>query len=266
MIDPMVCPASTGSPAFYYQPGVKVAGPQYTIYIAVRFAHMYAYYQALFQGCANMATSVPRGGGAVKMVSFTHRGREVCITYGWAKLLSGAVYRSRAHIAALAGISAIVALRCGSRGQLRAAATMAVVGAFFAFLTRCGRATTVHSGAVERLVSAVAGVDATVCADRDDNAAEGARTAVTRVVREWLNKAILRFGRMEDTPADRRVLRLWLGDEMKKADMRDKDAVAIIPTVVEFMFVPGMEELQADEIRCSMMKQGLIRAVTADPW
>lgn len=114
-----------------------------------------------------------------------------------------------------------------------------------------------HSRGAERLVCDVTRVPGVVSGGEEVQCAQDARAAVSKVVREWVHKCILRFGRMDDTPADRRVLRLWLAEEMKKADMRDKDAVALIPTVIEFMYIPGQEELVALEIRSTMMKKAI---------
>lgn len=107
---------------------------------------------------------------------------------------------------------------------------------------------------VEHLVGQVTGVAVTV-----DQASKGVSYGgplpAGGAVRRWLDAAILKFGRMNDTPADRRVLRLWLAEEMKRNDMRDADAVRLIPTVVEFMFIPGVEELLAKLVRDSCAKQ-----------
>lgn len=71
---------------------------------------------------------------------------------------------------------------------------------------------------------------------------------VTRPVREWFEQAYLRFGPLTDTQADRRILHLWLADEMKRATVRNKDAMLWIPLVVELMFIPTLESVYASMI------------------
>jgi hypothetical protein len=73
-----------------------------------------------------------------------------------------------------------------------------------------------------------------------------------RGIRTWLEEAICFFGRLEDTPADRQVLRKWLGAQMKAGDVRTKDAVDWIPMVVELYFLPTTGELRAQRIRDSV--------------
>lgn len=106
---------------------------------------------------------------------------------------------------------------------------------------------------VEHLVGEVVGLPVAVSAPEAGTPAPGP-LPTGGAVRRWLDSAILKFGRMNDTPADRRVLRLWLAEEMKKADMRDRDAVRLIPLIVEFMFIPGVEDLMAKLVRESLAK------------
>lgn len=111
--------------------------------------------------------------------------------------------------------------------------------------------------AVEELVANVTGVPTEV-SDSVPRVPLPGPLPTGGAVRHWLDLAILKFGRMQDTPADRRVLRLWLAEEMKKADMRNADIVRHIPTVVEFMFIPGVEELMAKLVRDSATKRMLV--------
>lgn len=115
---------------------------------------------------------------------------------------------------------------------------------------------------VEYLVGQVSGMPVSVLEASKGVSSPGPLPA-GGAVRRWLDTAILKFGRMNDTPADRRVLRLWLAEEMKRADMRDADAVRLIPTVVEFMFIPGIEEFMAKMVRESCAKATLMEMYTA---
>jgi hypothetical protein len=108
------------------------------------------------------------------------------------------------------------------------------------------------SVAVEGFVGAVTGIPTSA----------GTDIKLSAATEKWLHRAILKFGRLQDTPADRRVLRLWLGGEMEKADMRHKDAVSLIPLVVEMMFIPGVEELVAARIRKSVLATMLKQETT----
>jgi hypothetical protein len=114
---------------------------------------------------------------------------------------------------------------------------------------------------VEYLVGQVSGMPVSVLEASKGVSGPGPLPA-GGAVRRWLDTAILKFGRMSDTPADRRVLRLWLAEEMKRADMRDADAVRLIPTVVEFMFIPGIEEFMAKMVRESCAKATLLEMYT----
>nr|WRQ65076.1 hypothetical protein [Tolivirales sp.] len=70
----------------------------------------------------------------------------------------------------------------------------------------------------------------------------------TPVVQEWVHKLQLHFGGLQDTAADRRVARMWLADEMKTADMRNKDAVRLIPVVIELAFLPQLGDIIAKSL------------------
>jgi hypothetical protein len=145
----------------------------------------------------------------------------------------------------------------------------------FGVVAMCVRPPVLQHHGVEKLVAGAAGVEVVAHGgagrgwvssiqrpERDGNSDVDAMQP--RVIRQWLNHSLLKFGRMVDTAADRRVLRLWLAEEMKKKDMRDADAVWIIPTVVELMFIPGAEELFADEVRNSLTA-GLLRDMLPRP-
>jgi len=71
------------------------------------------------------------------------------------------------------------------------------------------------------------------------------RQALIRPMREWFCAAYLRFGRLEDTPADRRTVHRWLADEMKAGNVRNKDAMDWIPAIIECMFIPTAGEVYA---------------------
>lgn len=84
--------------------------------------------------------------------------------------------------------------------------------------------------------------------------------AVSRVVREWVEKLKLRFGGLQDTPADRRVAKMWLADEMRQNDMRTKDAVRLIPIVVELALLPNQGDIIAKNLRGTRTAE-LLRSV-----
>lgn len=74
---------------------------------------------------------------------------------------------------------------------------------------------------------------------------------LTQGVLKWLNAAKVHFGELRDTAADRICLKRWLGEKMKAADMRDKDALGLIPVVVELMFVPTIDDALAAQVKRS---------------
>jgi len=82
----------------------------------------------------------------------------------------------------------------------------------------------------------------------------------TRTIREWVERAKLRFGGSQDTAADRRVIRMWLADEMKQADMRTSDAVRLIPVVLEMVFLPGAGDIEAASVKQSRTAALLLAA------
>lgn len=75
--------------------------------------------------------------------------------------------------------------------------------------------------------------------------------ALTASAIKWIHKAKLHFGELKDTAADRICAKRWLAEAMKAADMRDVDAVCLIPLVVEMLFVPSVEEVFAHRLRHS---------------
>lgn len=68
---------------------------------------------------------------------------------------------------------------------------------------------------------------------------------------EWVMRAKLHFGELKDSAADRICAKRWLAEEMKKADMRDKDACGLIPVVVEMLFIPTSDDVFAAKVRKS---------------
>lgn len=74
---------------------------------------------------------------------------------------------------------------------------------------------------------------------------------LSRAAVEWIMRAKLHFGELKDTAADRICAKRWLAEEMKKADMRDKDACGLIPVVVEMLFVPTADDVFASKIKRS---------------
>lgn len=145
---------------------------------------------------------------------------------------------------------------CYALGVLVTTILMAVLACSIILITRLSVRGARVCAPIEQLVGAVAEVEVHVAKATQGVPAPG-HLPVGGAVRRWLDASILKFGRMNDTPADRRVLRLWLAEEMKKADMRDFDAVRLIPTVVEFMFIPGAEELMAKMVRDSCAASAL---------
>lgn len=100
----------------------------------------------------------------------------------------------------------------------------------------------------EALVAEVAQIEHMVSVgDRPIRSVTDANTS--RVIREWVEKLKLRFGSLQDTPADRRVAKMWLADEMRQSDMRTKDAVRLIPIVVELGLLPNQGDIIARNLR-----------------
>lgn len=89
---------------------------------------------------------------------------------------------------------------------------------------------------------------------------DGVDRQLTASAVEWIRKAKLHFGELKDTAADRICAKRWLAEEMKKADMRDKDACGLIPIVVEMLFVPTIDEVLAAKLRRSRVA-GVMRAM-----
>lgn len=85
-----------------------------------------------------------------------------------------------------------------------------------------------------------------------------------KAVRRWVREAKLEFGELKDREADRIVLKRWLGERMRAADMRTKDAVQLIPLVVETFMLPTKEEVEAAAVGVSAAA-GLMRAALERP-
>lgn len=85
---------------------------------------------------------------------------------------------------------------------------------------------------------------------------EGNRT-LTKSAVEWTQRAKLHFGVLQDTTADRICARRWLAEEMKKADMRDRDACGLIPVVVEMLLIPTVDDIFAQKIRHSRVAKAM---------
>lgn len=167
--------------------------------------------------------------------------------------------------------AAVAALGYALRGgcSLRARCLCGVLASALLYGVWGTQAKLMPSRDTESLVSEVCKVPLEQVALKvDDNEADmaaKAREGMSKGIRKWLHRAKVKFGSMEDTPADRRVLELWLGDEMKKDDMRDWDIVKMRPLVVEFMFIPGLEDIVAKQVRESMSKKALKRLMDTRP-
>lgn len=84
----------------------------------------------------------------------------------------------------------------------------------------------------------------------------------TPVIMEWVHRLQLRFGGLQDTPADRRVARMWLADEMRTSDVRNADAVRLIPIVLELSFVPSQGDIIAKTLAATKTA-AMLKAVCA---
>lgn len=74
---------------------------------------------------------------------------------------------------------------------------------------------------------------------------------LTRSVRQWVRKAKLHFGEVKDTRADQLCVKKWLAEQMKEADMRDKEARGLIPVVAFLSTVPDSDDAVANFMRHS---------------
>lgn len=213
-------------------------------------------------GLPTAAAVFPTTAG-VSAVEIAHRGRIHARTANVWQQLHSRLYSCRANFAAIGAAVASGASYLAARGEGTAATIGVVAAASLGAVALCVRPPLLFNDGIEKLVAGASGVAVATHGgagggwvssvqrpERDGGSGEDVMQP--RVIRQWLNHGLLKFGRLADTPADRRVLRLWLAEEMKKKDMRDADAVWIIPTVVELMFIPGAEELFADEVRNSL--------------
>lgn len=96
-----------------------------------------------------------------------------------------------------------------------------------------------------------AGDCTTIGGVRADQQLDEEDKALSRAAVDWIQRAKLHFGELRDSAADRICAKRWLAEEMKKADMRNKDACGLIPIVVEMLFVPTTDEVLAAKLRRS---------------
>lgn len=154
-------------------------------------------------------------------------------------------------LGAVAAGACLGAVLCGTGGKLVSVAAGTVAGVALCQWAKPPEGLTpdVMEAAVADVVQ-VADVT-TISGQQAEAHLDSEWRELTSAARKWLMKATLHFGEMRDTPADRIVLKRWLAEQMKKEDMRDKDACRLIPTVVELMFVPTIDEVLAHAIRRS---------------
>lgn len=96
-----------------------------------------------------------------------------------------------------------------------------------------------------------AGDSTTIGSTRAEDRLDAVDRQLTTAAVEWIQRAKLHFGELRDTAADRICAKRWLAEEMKKADMRNKDACGLIPIVVEMLFVPTIDDVLAAKLRRS---------------
>jgi hypothetical protein len=164
--------------------------------------------------------------------------------------------RRSLRVVALAGAGVAVA----ASGTLAAVGLVAAVGAATASLTKKPHDPVPDK--VEAYVADMLGVSDSVRFDgklAEEHLDEVDR-GLTQSAVKWVHELKMHFGELKDTSADRIVAKRWLAEQMKAADMRTKDAVALIPTVVELMFLPTLDELLAVMVRRSRVG-GLMKAL-----
>jgi len=100
----------------------------------------------------------------------------------------------------------------------------------------------------DKLVASVAEVDVELSggAAKSNPAEFRACTA-----QKWVDTLLVRWGRPRSTDADKRAMLIWLGEEMKKANMRNRDIVRLAPVVFELSCLPGAGDLMAREVKLS---------------
>lgn len=109
---------------------------------------------------------------------------------------------------------------------------------------------------IEELAANAMGVSEFVTVGGARLQCEGAKFT-GRVIHDWVCKAKLHFGDLKDTPADRTVVKRWLAEQMKAADMRDKDAIALVPVVTELVWVP----LESDVVAARVKRSKVVAAM-----
>lgn len=185
--------------------------------------------------------------GTVKSVAIETSGGVSSITRSWSEWFGGLVHGNASVLAGGAmvtfGIASMMGGRGGAFGALVACA-LGGVGCSYVAKAACG----VPSEQYEALVAEVTQVEGLVQVNGRAVQKLGDHFRV-QTIREWVHKVQMRFGSLQDTPADRRVARLWLSDELSKSDMRDSDSVMLIPVVLELCFIPNRGDIVAKGVK-----------------
>lgn len=101
-------------------------------------------------------------------------------------------------------------------------------------------------------VTTINGVVAEVEVEKDADLKE-----ISAGLRKWVQKTKLHFGEVRDTPADQLCVKKWLAEQMKEADVRDKDARGMIPMVAFLATVPDSDDAVAANLRYSAVVRNM---------
>lgn len=183
----------------------------------------------------------------VKQISIESAGGVYSVVRGWKEWMCGAVCNNVTTLVGGAAVAIGVASLLGGRsGAACSLAMCALGGVGCAYAVASAECT--PSEVYETLVAEVAQVDALVQVDGRALQKLGSHFRV-QTIQDWVHKVQLRFGSLQDTPADRRAARLWLSDELSQSDMRNSDSVLLIPVVLELCFIPNRGDIVAKGIR-----------------
>lgn len=87
---------------------------------------------------------------------------------------------------------------------------------------------------------------------------------LSAVTIRWLTEAKLAHGPLKDHEAERRMLWRWLAERMKEADMRNKDAVALIPIIIGLYWSPTIDDVVGHWVSKTRVAK-LMRAIGPTP-
>lgn len=180
-------------------------------------------------------------------LTVTLYGASVTAGHSWSARLRTTLYRHRLALCCAISAGAVYAVAASGNARLAGIVGAAAAAAGLAVSRPMLHVTDKMEAYVAEMVGA--GDSTTIGGTVAEDLLDDQDRILTRSAVEWIQRARLHFGELRDTAADRICAKRWLAEEMKKADMRDKDACGLIPVVVEMLFVPTIDDVLAARLR-----------------